>query len=156
MSTDDATQDWRHRVERARSLIDEHGTVAAAVAHLRGVTTEPGVLEPLIPILHERGFTGREIADRLGISQARVSRRLKTLVALGLAEPVDKSRGGGGNRPPSSPQVKAARAYRNAVLMLLASNLSETPSEDRAEVRRLVGDTHNRLADILARWSAEG
>lgn len=148
----ESAEGWRERIASARSLIETHGTVDAAVQFLRAITAEPAAREPLIPILHEQGCTGREIAERLDLAQARVSRRLRRLGSLGLTEPVDRSRGGGGNRVGASPQVRAARAYRAAVLTLLHSGLADTSPEDRDVVRALIGDTRSRIEAILAQW----
>lgn len=115
------------------------------------MTPSQGAVDGLIPLLHAVGYSQVEIAGHLDISQSRVSRRIRRLVELGLAEPPDPARGGGG-RPTVSDQVKAARVFRTAAIDLLGSRLAATPSWDRQQVLEIVDDLDLEISAILANW----
>ena len=127
------------------------GSVERAVEQLRRLAPGGDAVEPLIPLLHNRGFSQREIAARLELSQTTVSRRLRILVSLGLCDPIDLSAGGGANHQ-SSEQVKSARAFRLATQGLIKAQLDRTAPHERDLVRGLIADPLSDVTEILASW----
>lgn len=146
---------WRGLMSAANALMAEHGSVDAAAAYLRTITPSNGAVDGLIPLLHAKGYSQVEIAGHLDIAQSRVSRRLRRLVELGLAEPPDPARGGGG-RPAVSQQVKAARVFRTAARDLLLSGLAGTAQRDREQLLEIIDCLDLEIAEILAPWREQG
>lgn len=148
------SEGWADRIASARSLVAALGSFDAAAEQLRRLAPDGDAVEPLIPLLHGRGYSQREIAARLGLSQSTVSRRLKILISLGLSEPIDPSFGGGANHL-SSAQVKAARTYRIAAQALIEAQVDQTARHERDLVRQLIADVHGEVTKTLEHLSMQ-
>ena len=135
---------WADRIADARAFVAALGSIDAAAEQLRRLAPDGDAVEPLIPLLHGRGYSQREIAARPGLSQSTVSRRLKILVSLGLSDPIDPSFGGG-----ASAQMKAARTYRLAAQDLIGAGLGQTASHERDFVYELIASLHAEATEEL-------